>query len=145
MEFHAMEQTMHQVFVYGTLLQGEGLHHVLATSRYLGPGFLEGADMFDLGSYPGIVPGTGTVCGECYAVDEAVLATLDEVEGFVPGGRDNLYTREVRSVRLLCGECLSAFVYFFAGTTDPSHAIAGGDYRRYRAERAGGASCPQKG
>jgi gamma-glutamylaminecyclotransferase len=71
-----------RVFVYGTLLPGEANHSLLARSRSLGPArTLPAYELYDLGGYPGLVPGGVTVVlGELYEVDAATLSRLDELE-----------------------------------------------------------------
>ena len=90
---------MTRVFVYGTLKRGGGNHSFLAGQQFLGaartpPGFT----LYLLGDYPGMVPAAGDqagVTGEVWAVDDACLARLDELEGVDEG----LYERV--SIKLL--------------------------------------------
>ncbi len=84
---------MHYVFVYGSLRYGFELHHLIAKSRYVGLGFVEGYIMYNLGGYPGVVKGDGIVWGEVYEVNSETLRKLDEVEDF-EGLEDDLYVRE---------------------------------------------------
>ena len=74
---------MTTVFVYGTLMDGERNHRVLARAEHLGAArTVARFTMFDLGSYPAIVAGGRTaISGELYAVDAAALAKLDRLEG----------------------------------------------------------------
>ncbi len=72
-----------RVFVYGTLLAGEGNHRLLASAKLVGeartaPVF----ELRDLGYFPGLVKG-GACCvaGEVYEVDAETLARLDALEG----------------------------------------------------------------
>lgn len=87
-----------KVFVYGTLLSGEGNHGLLRGARLLEQDETpEGYIMYHLGGFPGVVPsdGTETVKGEVYAIDPAILARLDGLEGV--NHRDpelGLYRRE---------------------------------------------------
>jgi gamma-glutamylcyclotransferase (GGCT)/AIG2-like uncharacterized protein YtfP len=71
------------VFVYGSLLAGEGNHRVLRGARLLGPAKTpQEFSMFSLGSFPGVVRGGETaIVGEVYEVDAATLAGLDQLEG----------------------------------------------------------------
>jgi gamma-glutamylaminecyclotransferase len=77
---------MPRLFVYGTLMQGEPLHHRLGPARFLGGARTAAAfDLVDLGPYPAAVGGGSTaLIGELYEVDPATLDRLDELEG-VPG------------------------------------------------------------
>lgn len=69
-----------QVFVYGTLLAGKTNHSYLVDAVFIGPDRLLGADLYDLGSYPMIIPGQGIVCGEVYGITAHILGQLDELE-----------------------------------------------------------------
>ncbi|OLR56973.1 hypothetical protein BHK98_06700 [Hornefia porci] len=70
------------VFVYGTLLRGRSNHRgYLRGCPCIGRGILEGFDMYDVGSFPAIVPGEGCVRGELYRVSRRTLERLDMLEG----------------------------------------------------------------
>jgi gamma-glutamylcyclotransferase (GGCT)/AIG2-like uncharacterized protein YtfP len=71
---------MVDIFVYGTLLQGESNHGLLADAEFLGIDRLTNAQIFDLGDYPMIVPGEGLVLGEVYRISPAILQKLDILE-----------------------------------------------------------------
>lgn len=86
-----------RVFVYGSLKQGLELHHLLASSRFLGTATTAPLyRMFSLGEYPGLVewPDGLAVRGELYEVGEETLQLLDDAEGTDAG----LYVR--REIRL---------------------------------------------
>ncbi len=70
------------VFVYGTLLAGEGNHELLDGARRVGHGTtLPVFELRDLGPYPGLVEGgSQAVVGEVYEVDEVMLRALDAFE-----------------------------------------------------------------
>lgn len=82
---HHNQENMTIVFVYGTLMQGEGNHGLLARggAAYIGKAITEPAfTMIDLGSFPAIVDeGTTAIRGELYIVDKATLRALDRLEG----------------------------------------------------------------
>ena len=84
---------MTTVFVYGTLKHGGTNHAFLAGQKFLGPVRTQpGFTLYSLGDYPGMVraPGdTAGVAGELWAVDDACLKQLDELEGVA----DGLYER----------------------------------------------------
>jgi gamma-glutamylcyclotransferase (GGCT)/AIG2-like uncharacterized protein YtfP len=71
---------MIDIFVYGTLLQGESNHGLLAEAEFLGIDRLTNAQLFDLGDYPMIVAGEGLVLGEAYRISPAILQKLDILE-----------------------------------------------------------------
>ncbi len=69
-----------QVFVYGSLLQGEENHHFLQSARCLGEDRLLGLRLYHLGRYPMICWGPGWVKGERYQISLQLLSLLDELE-----------------------------------------------------------------
>jgi gamma-glutamylaminecyclotransferase len=71
-----------RLFVYGTLLEGEKDHHLLAgrtpIARVTTEAFFH---LVDLGAYPALVPGgTTSVAGELYLVDLPTLLAIDVAE-----------------------------------------------------------------
>ena len=77
---HAVS-ALHRLFVYGSLRSGEAEHALLERARPLGPcRTAAGFALVDLGEYPALVAGEGTVEGELYEVDDATLAALDDYE-----------------------------------------------------------------
>ena len=72
-----------RVFVYGTLLAGEGNHRLLANATLVGEARTEPAfTLHTLGAFPGLVKGGAcSVAGEIYEVDAETLARLDALEG----------------------------------------------------------------
>lgn len=115
------------VFVYGTLKEGGRLHHHLSSSKKVFSGWSRaGYDMYDLGSYPGIVEAQASprrVFGEVYLVDGSTLRMLDRVEG-VP----RLYRRA--AIALQSDDPLLAGVqaYFYAQDVDLARLIESGFY-----------------
>jgi gamma-glutamylcyclotransferase (GGCT)/AIG2-like uncharacterized protein YtfP len=71
------------VFVYGTLLSGEGNHRLLRKARFVGKGHTQPAfELYDIGAYPAMVAeGKTAVVGEVYEVDATTLTALDRLEG----------------------------------------------------------------
>ena len=110
------------LFVYGTLLQGEPFHHLLGGAPLLQslrspPEFT----LVNLGEYPGMLEGGDTaIYGEIYEIDEALLPTLDEYEDC-----PTLYYR--RSVSFQNG--ISAITYLLQPSPRTFPAIASGDWR----------------
>jgi gamma-glutamylaminecyclotransferase len=126
-----------ELFVYGTLLRGEGNHSLLAGCRFLretatGPGFA----LVDLGPYPGMVKAAaGCVAGELYRVGAETLAALDALEG-----HPDVYWRT--AVRLVDRTSVHSYLL------RPEHAggraaVPGGDWRAYRARREASAKMPR--
>ena len=98
---------------------------------YIGRGAIRAA-LFDLGIYPAAVPAPeGLVWGEVYemADADAVLAALDEIEGYRSGDPDrSLYTRQRADVRLPDETVAPAWVYFYNAPLGQAARIASGDY-----------------
>lgn len=125
------------VFFYGTLMAGfdrrrrAGIDDRLT---YVGRGSICAA-LFDLGIYPAAVPSPdGRVWGEVYGVRDApaVLAALDEIEGYRPDDPDrSLYVRSPADVTLPDGSVASAWVYFYNAPLGQAPQIPSGDYLAY--------------
>ena len=131
------------VFVYGTLRRGEindveqlACRRGLPAPSYLGTACVPGR-LVDFGDWPGLIPradGDARVRGEVYAVSEALLAAMDEVEEYDPGG-DSVFVR--REVDLhMAGQVVRCQYYPIAprlmGSATP---IDHGDWRAYRLAR----------
>lgn len=112
------------LFVYGTLMSGargalgaEQRLQLAAVSDSLGPASLPGAQLFDLGDYPGAMASADIddiVHGEAVLLADpaAAFQWLDDYEGVVHGaGEAAEYDRVVRQVRLAGGETFDAWVY----------------------------------
>ncbi|MDO4437318.1 MAG: gamma-glutamylcyclotransferase family protein [Coriobacteriaceae bacterium] len=75
------------VFVYGTLMTGCRNARLISDQPYLGTAQLNGYNLFELGSYPGILASEdvahrgSTVMGELRMVDFDTLLRLNELEG----------------------------------------------------------------
>ena len=110
---------MTPVFVYGTLLSGRYNHdYFLKGVEFMGEATLQGYALYNLGSYPGIIPASGErVMGEVYQVDDQILARLDRLEG-----NGWLYTRQVVGARV--GEKdISVQVYIWNGEVHPGNKV----------------------
>lgn len=74
-----------KVFVYGTLKQGFGNHHIIEGQSMIGEDTITGLfRMQSLGMYPGLVVDdehVGTVHGEVYEVDPDCMVRLNILEG----------------------------------------------------------------
>jgi gamma-glutamylcyclotransferase (GGCT)/AIG2-like uncharacterized protein YtfP len=121
----------HALFIYGTLMPGLRLEAEMHGARFMGLAQVPGR-LVDVGRYPGLLRGDGSVSGEVYEVDDAHLARLDGVEDMVPGDRvASQYWRE--EVTVLGGplQGLRVQTYVYNRPVDGCTPIPHGDYRRY--------------
>jgi gamma-glutamylcyclotransferase (GGCT)/AIG2-like uncharacterized protein YtfP len=130
----------HHLAVYGSLRAGHALPDTPAALRPLlldaGPCVIAG-ELFDLGSYPGLVAGEGRVVGELFELVDAAraLALLDDYEGYRaadPEGSQYLRRRVV-----LLAPAIEAWVYVFNGTPDAAARIPSGDWALHRSTTKG--------
>ena len=97
------------VFVYGTLLNGERNHdRYLRENRFIGNAVLCGYDIYDVGSFPAAVSGSGQTRGELYEVDLITLRRLDQLEC-----EGILYSRKCASVITEDGQGILSLFYEF--------------------------------
>ncbi len=122
------------VFFYGTLMAGfhrPGRERLDPKLHYVGRGSIEAA-LFDLGIYPAAVPAADSrVFGEVYETEDidAVLAALDDIEGYIPTDPDHsLYRRDRVPVALPGGRVVEAWVYFYNAPLGHAPRIPSGDY-----------------
>ena len=88
------------LFVYGTLRSNQPNAPRLGGSTPMGWATTPGR-LLDLGDYPGLTSGEGTVVGELFLIPEAALARIDDLEGFDPSDPEgSLFVREMRQVEL---------------------------------------------
>jgi len=80
------------IFAYGSFRYGFELHHLVKKHRFVGRGYVDGYELYDLRGYPGALKGDGVVVGEVYEIDERTLRLMDEIEGF-EGSEDGLFVR----------------------------------------------------
>ena len=129
---------LNKIFVYGTLLRSLERAHWLARAQLLGVARVRGR-LHDLGSYPGLMEGSGWVLGELYAIDAETGRDLDRVEGFDPSDEvGSLYRRVPTQVQLIAtGETVTAETYVYNQAVPAGSSIEHGDYRRSRLEANG--------
>ena len=103
-----------RLFVYGTLMQGQRAHHYLEDAKYLGEFILGGYSIYDLGSFPGIIPDRSDrrTIGEVYEVSSEMIPFMDNYEG-----EGSLYIRREECVHNE-NKCLYANVYVY--NSDPN-------------------------
>jgi gamma-glutamylcyclotransferase (GGCT)/AIG2-like uncharacterized protein YtfP len=125
------------VFFYGTLMSGfkrAGRSRLDSKLAAEGRGWI-GASLYDLGIYPAAIPASDSrVWGEVHRMldAEAVLATLDEIEGFRASEPDNsLYRRVETPVTFEDGHTASAWAYFYNAPLGKAQRIVSGDYLQH--------------
>jgi gamma-glutamylcyclotransferase (GGCT)/AIG2-like uncharacterized protein YtfP len=125
------------VFFYGTLMTGfkrEGRARLDAMLAPQGRAWIHAA-LFDLGIYPAAIPaGDSKVWGEVHRMldSEAVLTTLDEIEGFRPTEPDaSLYRREEAVVTFEDEHSATAWTYFYNAPLGRAQRIESGDYLQH--------------
>jgi gamma-glutamylcyclotransferase (GGCT)/AIG2-like uncharacterized protein YtfP len=139
------------LFVYGTLLRGEGRGDVIAAAK---PDCVLLADapgqLFDCGRFPAMRPpladGQGRVCGEFVRFEPdaitSVLARLDDIEGF--GGwqaETSLYDRRLLEVEVGDGRRRTAWTYIMDTPPADGQPISSGDWRAHRGTRINAFEC----
>jgi gamma-glutamylcyclotransferase (GGCT)/AIG2-like uncharacterized protein YtfP len=110
---------MIRIFVYGSLMKNCYNHdYYLQGQKYLGQAILFGYALYNLGSFPGIIPDQeGKVRGEVYEIDDSTLARLDILEG-----NGSLYIRQTAQVWIK-EEAVHAKVYVWKGEVRPEDKI----------------------
>jgi len=119
------------VFVYGSLMRGLYLHHLMEAGTFVGEGTARGM-LVSLGRYPGMVEGSGVVRGELYRFDDlpGALDVLDDIEEYDPADpAASPYVRVERPVTTSDGTQLDAWLYVYRGSVAGAPRIDGGDWR----------------
>lgn len=128
--------------LYGTLMRGLGPAEALGVApslRYVGPCVIPG-ELFDLGEYPGLRPGTGEVVAELHVVlDPEVFVPLDAFEGYDAASlRESLYLRE--RLELVRPADTVVWTYVYNRVPDAGARLPDGDWRAECERRACAAS-----
>ena len=114
------------VFVYGTLKRGECRESCWPRAPLRVEAAATKGQLYDLGPYPALCPGAGTVAGEVWTFAPrdmpATRAALDEIEDHY-GEPDDAYTRRVVDCRLAAGgpgehKTIRAYAYFYSRATE---------------------------
>jgi gamma-glutamylcyclotransferase (GGCT)/AIG2-like uncharacterized protein YtfP len=92
-------------------------------------------DLYDLGNYPGLVPGDSLVSAELYAVvDQSIFNALDDYEEFsVRDMKGSLFVR--RAVRL-AKPAVDSWVYFYNRDVSNRPLIAKGNWVEHTRHRS---------
>ncbi|NLW44999.1 MAG: gamma-glutamylcyclotransferase [Syntrophomonadaceae bacterium] len=108
------------VFVYGTLMRGEGNYRRFFQGNpeveFVDEGVAEGLGLYNVTKYyPGAVREEGAFTkGEVFRVSRRVLRKLDRLED-----EGDLYIRQKMQVRLKSGTTVEAWVYLWNRRPDP--------------------------
>ncbi|MCZ8523646.1 MULTISPECIES: gamma-glutamylcyclotransferase family protein [Paenibacillus] len=135
---------MIRVFVYGTLLEGEANHEVVAPHLLsVRPGAVRGR-LYDAGCYPalvlsGDVSADPLIEGEWIVVSEEGLLRMDELEDYHGPGEDNDYERVW--IRDAIKEEREGWVYVWRHPRG-CPPLPSGSWRKYLREREAGGSSP---
>jgi gamma-glutamylaminecyclotransferase len=123
--------TIHDIFVYGSLLKGESNHRLLAAAEFVGPGMtLPEYRLVDLGLYPGVVAGgTIAIMGEVYRVPVRLMPALDALED-----HPDVYVRT--PIRLAEGGEVLMYI-LHPHLAEGRKEVPSGDWRAYRRTRDG--------
>ncbi len=109
-----MAEIVTNLFVYGTLMPGESNYRQIEGCVIdHKPGTADGV-LVDLGAYPALIPGHGTVKGVVLQMDAQALEIIDRIEGYHADRDRCLYLRKEVVVRLKDGQEVVAWTYFFA-------------------------------
>jgi gamma-glutamylcyclotransferase (GGCT)/AIG2-like uncharacterized protein YtfP len=92
--------------------------------------------LYDLGSYPGAVPGEGTVQGELFRLrDPRAWTVLDRYEGYDPDREAaSLFVRRPVPMDEPADE--AAWVYWYNGPVGDHERVPSGDWATYVEEEA---------
>lgn len=92
--------------------------------------------LYDLGRFPGAVPGEGTVHGELFRVETpSVWPILDRYEGYDPDDEaGSLFVR--RRVPLQRPDGQVAWVYWYNGERGDAPRVPSGDWAAYGSDRS---------
>lgn len=120
-------QTDEYIAVYGTLMRGFGGQQENTVNKrwkYIGQCKIQG-DLYDIGDYPGLIPGDGEVEGELYRLlDPSLLRELDEYEEFDPRNTEkSLFVRRYVVLKEPKKDC---WVYFYNKTVSDQARIEAG-------------------
>lgn len=109
-----------RIIVYGSLRRKQGNSHWMTNAQWLGDHQIEGYVLYNLGLYPGVIPGEGQVYGEVYRIDASTLAELDALRT-----RGDEYKRQ-----LISTPYGSAWLYVYQRSVAGRQRIMNGDWVR---------------
>lgn len=106
------------VFVYGSLKSGFHNHRLLKNSKFVGQAVTkEKYTMYSCGSFPSVTEEPSyNISGEVYEINEQTLKSLDYLEGYEEGRKNNFYERKLTEV-LVNNKSEVCFIYFGSKTS----------------------------
>ena len=107
-------------FVYGTLMKNHRNHGYMTDAIYIANGVIDGYEIYDLGTYPGIIDGVGSVYGEVYQITSEIEEKLDWLEE-----EGDLYLKRDEKVRLDNGQSVVAKVYVYNKSVEGCRKLDG--------------------
>lgn len=135
------EPSVNRVFVYGTLMRDfknykrylEGRVNRITQGQTYG-------ELYHLPEgYPALLEGDDNIKGEIVEpVDEKLLKSLDRLEGYAKGRKNNLYERKVKCILTENGEEIACWVYIYAKdrhAREKGIRITHGDWRKFMEEK----------
>ncbi|WP_218970532.1 gamma-glutamylcyclotransferase [Alkalihalobacterium alkalinitrilicum] len=123
---------MINVFVYGTLRKGEANAKLLKSATCIAEQCWTNGLLYDTGyGYPAMKQAPfSRVFGELYALSEADLTRLDQLEGYTEGGTNNLYERIEQTVYTDKGTTI-AYMYVASKADLLQRKILNGDWKEH--------------
>jgi gamma-glutamylcyclotransferase (GGCT)/AIG2-like uncharacterized protein YtfP len=134
------------LFVYGSLREGFANynHYLRGKVVDIVPGVIKG-QMYDVGAFPAVVCGKGTVHGELMYINLAdyvnTMRKCDGLEGYNPDSDYNLYCRKNIVVKAKDGTYVKAWVYIWECSAHHYPQVIGGDWLKYYMEKHQVQSC----
>lgn len=107
-----------RIFVYGSLRRKQGNSHWMTNAQWLGDHTQKDYCLYNVGHYPGAVPGKGSIFGEVYRIDSSTLGELDALR--TKGGE---YSRQL--IQTAHG---SAWMYVYQRPVEGLTLIESGDW-----------------
>lgn len=128
------------IAVYGTLMRPFDAQERLGIAdqlAYEGPCRFEGV-LYDLGAFPGAVPGDEVVQGELFRIlDPRAMPKMDRLEGYDPAHEEgSQYLR--RAIDLVGPEGKRAWVYWYNGPVEEGARVPSGSWIEHLKNRSGG-------
>lgn len=136
-EKYGQPRPLDSLFVYGTLMRNEQRFFALGDQIYCALLAEVPGNLYDLGSYPGLVNPSGPdewVQGDFFRITNlaTILPQLDWIEGFRGfGERGSLFSRRLVDVHVGDGKVRLAWVYVKEGTPE-GRLIRKGCWRRHQ-------------